>query len=518
MHDAYGHPNPCWTGTRTPLLRSIRNWFEEDITSSSKLVYWLNGVAGTGKTTIAQSVAEACAGKEQLLASFFFTRKDLARRDASSVIPTLAYQFALWSGGRYASQICDAIAEMPDIRHKTVELQATRLLPVLDPPHPRPVLLIVLDALDECDQTNGREGGDLIPILTRWLTPSLRIKLLITSRTERSIVHMFNRSDLGGSTTTVALHQDIEDHVVGGDIEKFLTGSFIKLATDRSIPMPFPLEHELRELISRSGRLFIYAATILRWVSDADDDPGLRVQQVLAQDSGGNAYQHQELDAIYSHIIQKASVTSGDPIHHIQGLHDLLSTIVILHEEQRKQSVAALSGSGLVTDTLLSRLSAVLFIDPEDFVRLAHHSFSDFLLSSSRCTDDLIRIDVYESHQRLSLHCLQIMNATLVENLCKLPHPALPNMEILDLDEMLASHISAELSYACRFWLLHLMQSKHLNVVTAELLATFCQSHLFHWLEALSLLGHLLVARQHLPLLISWLRVRYLPVLAILSS
>jgi hypothetical protein len=62
------------------------------------------------------------------------------------------------------------------------------------------------------------------------------------------------------------------------------------------------------------------------------------------------------------------------------------------------------------------------------------------------------------------------------------------------------------------------MQSKHLNVVTAELLATFCQSHLFHWLEALSLLGHLLVARQHLPLLISWLRVRYLLVLAILLS
>jgi transcriptional regulator with PAS, ATPase and Fis domain len=44
----------CLRGTRVEVLRDIENWSRM---SNAKCLFWLNGMAGTGKSTISQTIA-----------------------------------------------------------------------------------------------------------------------------------------------------------------------------------------------------------------------------------------------------------------------------------------------------------------------------------------------------------------------------------------------------------------------------------------------------------------------------
>ncbi|KAG8942412.1 hypothetical protein FRC03_003249, partial [Tulasnella sp. 419] len=66
----------CFQGTRSDLLDKIFEWADDP---KAKPIYWLCGLAGTGKSTIAQTVSEGFHERGMLGASFFFSR-DVAER------------------------------------------------------------------------------------------------------------------------------------------------------------------------------------------------------------------------------------------------------------------------------------------------------------------------------------------------------------------------------------------------------------------------------------------------------
>ena len=55
-------------------------------------MYWLNGIAGTGKSAIAKSVAYICKQDGHLGGTFFFLRNDVDHGHAKRFFPTLAVQ------------------------------------------------------------------------------------------------------------------------------------------------------------------------------------------------------------------------------------------------------------------------------------------------------------------------------------------------------------------------------------------------------------------------------------------
>ncbi|KAM5494468.1 hypothetical protein MaudMau93_000484, partial [Microsporum audouinii] len=70
--DYYGnHHTECLPGTRIELLREVEEWAKS---ARAKCIFWLNGMAGTGKSTISQTVARRLKEKKLLGASFFFKR------------------------------------------------------------------------------------------------------------------------------------------------------------------------------------------------------------------------------------------------------------------------------------------------------------------------------------------------------------------------------------------------------------------------------------------------------------
>jgi hypothetical protein len=56
--------------------------------------FWLNGLAGTGKSTIAQTFAETSFADGKLGASFFCSRDFEDRSNLQAIFPTLAFQLA----------------------------------------------------------------------------------------------------------------------------------------------------------------------------------------------------------------------------------------------------------------------------------------------------------------------------------------------------------------------------------------------------------------------------------------
>lgn len=63
-----GNRQSCLGGTRTDLLLELEGWLEDE---QSQCMFWLNGLAGTGKSTIAQTFAEITFTEGKLGASFF---------------------------------------------------------------------------------------------------------------------------------------------------------------------------------------------------------------------------------------------------------------------------------------------------------------------------------------------------------------------------------------------------------------------------------------------------------------
>lgn len=63
------HEVVCLPGTRTQLLRQITEWATSP---QEKCIFWLNGMAGTGKSTISRTVAKSFSQTKSLGASFFF--------------------------------------------------------------------------------------------------------------------------------------------------------------------------------------------------------------------------------------------------------------------------------------------------------------------------------------------------------------------------------------------------------------------------------------------------------------
>src|SRR5258707_7041434 len=182
-------PDRCFKGTRTAILKNIRDWLDQPISESGspiEPIYWINGIAGIGKSTIARTVAEDEGRRKCLGASFFFSRQEKDLSDAKLFIPTIAHQLAQ-SYPEVRSDVIQVLQKDPDIVNKSsaTQLQQLILNPLRNITSPKPVLLVV-DALDECDNSVDA-AAKLFDIIVARCTEVPALRLLVTSRPETYI-------------------------------------------------------------------------------------------------------------------------------------------------------------------------------------------------------------------------------------------------------------------------------------------------------------------------------------------
>jgi hypothetical protein len=513
FHDRAGAPAPCLEGTRVQLLEDVAKWMAE---TNEKTVFWLTGVAGTGKTTVAKSIADMANKDKYLVVTFFFSHTSADRRDHTKVIPTLAYQLA--RDARLRPHIVAAINSDQDIATASTAVQVKKLLlDGLGSPSSlhEDRVLIVLDALDECQKdSNHINGGDLIPILLSSLKDIPFAKVLLTSRPEPSIERMFKRKDLQGATFTLALHRDIEKGMVRADIARYLDHELSKLRDAIPDSPVFPTEADMRLLVERTDTLFIYARTVVEYVSDPVGRPDRRLAALVQAQPEQSGQRYGRLDELYSYILKEAS---GPSTHSDSVDVDLRSTLVALVLVQQPLTADGLGViAGVDQDAChecLRRISALLDYqhDTDEPVRLMHLSFPDFLSDPRRCSAlPGYVVDVANDHLRIVEHCLKLMNYSLRYDICRVRDPSLLNSEVVDLEGRLVKYVSESLRYACRFWVVHWLEHIRTAGVQSRIptgLETFCSQHLLHWIEVLSLTGDLDAVQRSMPELMSVMKV-----------
>ncbi|KAF5367346.1 hypothetical protein D9615_010265 [Tricholomella constricta] len=144
----------CLSGTRAKLLSEILSWAQSD---SSPAMFWLSGAAGTGKSSVAGSVAELLKSKN-ILYAFVSFRRDIAVDDTPShLLGSIAYQIAFFHED-VRQNVLSAIRDKPLNIYMLLQ-QARELVvqPLLNSVA-LPRVVIVIDALDECAADSGKNG------------------------------------------------------------------------------------------------------------------------------------------------------------------------------------------------------------------------------------------------------------------------------------------------------------------------------------------------------------------------
>ena len=484
------------------LLNIIHGWRKSKDLDS--LVFWLNGLAGQGKSTVARTVAEAADKSGELGGSFCFSRReDRFLRTASRVIPTLVFQLALRNPSFCAAvlKLLDGMmwAELPLLA------QARKLgLALQSYTAPFPPPLIVLDALDEC------ESSEAVSLLSVLLGSSLQrtsgtrapLKVLITSRPEAELTPIFEEY----------CPEEYRMHEMGGDvvddIRRYLEGALYRVRKDLHLPNPdqrwFSDQH-LDILVERAGSLFIYAATVVRFIRTNPPGPKSQLDTLITQKSS-TASPYAVLDAVYLEIVKRfLSDSSSGPKTVARYYTEVVGSMLFLRDLLTIRAIAELMV--LDTDDVITTIRPLHSIitqssDIEASTSFYHASFYDFV-TSDRCVEPVLRFSQEEREAYLAKCCLLSMTRNLRENMAAIQDPTTDAVLVPGL----ISRIPEEIAYATRFWGSHLRGATRIEdrAGLTEALSTFIGLPLLYWVEVCGVLGSVGLAVQCLKDVLQWM-------------
>ena len=455
-------------------------------------IFWINGSAGTGKTTIAFTVADACKRSNVLGASFFCSRDDTECSNPRLIFTTIAHQLGMYNS-LFRDQVAEVLRSHPDIGSADLSFQLEELIvnPLCALGNSFPPCLIILDALDECKETG--ITSLILSSLSQHVDKISPLCFLVTSRPENHITTAFKSNPLDSVTQKLILHE-VQLDIVQNDIQNYLSSrlALTRLAYD-GLGETWPSQEDLQVLAQLSCGLFIFAATSVRFIEDPNySNPAGQLATLLINQSGPinppSPYHH--LDQLYSQVLDKAFPNISIVLS--QQLKKVLGTIVFLQDPLGLSAVASLLGlESNVIHNILSHLQSIVLTPRDDIqdIRLLHPSFADFITDLTRCKTPKLCVYSRTQHTSLACACLEAMTK-LQKNICGIKDPLLPNKKVNDLSEQIKSKIPQHLQYACQHWAWHLSN----GVVTGnilKLLKEFCFKQLLYWVEVCSLVGSL---------------------------
>ena len=310
----------CQPDTRERVIAQIMEW-AENRDDQSRPICWLHGPAGTGKSSIAHTIADTYTKKHWLVLNFFFFRA--SRPDRTSLakfFTTLAYQLAaseaLPSAQQFISQV---IQKDPRVLTANFETQLQKLIcsPILVDTPSKPHIIIIIDGLDECESHDHQT--QLVKLLAES-SPSLSpyARILVTSRPEEQIIHEFHVPDSAAQVSTLLVALDDFDAL--DDIWKVCHRGFAEIATkwgrEHYIPKDWPSDKDIKQVVQKSQGIFIYITTLLKFVGERGDLPQNKLQEALTTNAVG-------LDSIYLQVLASAPG---------KNRHLVISAIVLLQE------------------------------------------------------------------------------------------------------------------------------------------------------------------------------------------
>ena len=483
------------------MLNEIESW-ANDFNQSP--VFWLNGLAGTGKSTIAQTVSERMFADGQLGASFFCSRDFEDRSNLHFIFPTIAFQLA-YRFPKFRSVLVPLLRLDPDVVHESLYGQMEKL--IIEPLESADVsTVIVIDALDECKDEE--PSSAILSVLARFVERIPMVKFFITGRPEPRIKTGFRLPILVESTTVFALH-DLDPPLINSDIRLFLKHELSELAQRHQL-QEWPSDQHIDLLCSRAAGLFVYAAATVKFLGSDAHLPEHRLDVIVklpeCTTPEGKTWLNPNttLDSLYTSILQMA-FDKKDPVY--SRVRSTLGAVVLVVNPLPPFAIAKLVGLDPREVELFLKLVQSLLATSEDInqpVKSFHKSFPDFITDPSRCTDTNFYISPRNLHLELVTSCLKIMNDELEQNLLSLPDYAL-NSEVKDLETRIDDRINVALRYACLSWHNHLTATEECVTEVVSHLRAFLEQKFLAWLEVVSVMKAMGGAVAGLERLMAWL-------------
>ena len=259
-----------------------------------------------------------------------------------------------------------------------------------------------------------------------------------------------------------------------------------------------PLESDMTHLAEQADNLFIYAATVLRFIgNDAISDPRGQLALILGGGRAPNDNPYIAIDRLYLQVLQTAVLQtavsqSSESTKRVEGwVCRIIRTIMSIREPLPVTALGIIAGIPLQrTQRVLKLLHSVIreSVSPNNTLRICHPSFIDFITNKKRCADSRFLIDVPSREISLAQWCLELMVGYLGRNMAGMEDEAMRNIDVVNLEGRVKEALHNELRYACLHWASHMMATEHADEACLSMLNRFTCGSLLNWMEAMSLL------------------------------
>jgi len=386
----------CLPGTRREVLKKIETWAKAG--SEGTNILWLHGPAGAGKSAIAQTVAETCAGQDELAASFFFARSVASRNTLNHLFPTIAAQIA-FSAPEKRRRLDKILKNDPCIAERasgSVDLVAA-LFKKGSSLVPSSPFLVVIDGLDEC-QGHDDQCRILAQVAHMVTAHHLPLRFLIVSRPEAHLCEAFEEQDLANIAEMLSLYGDSEG---SGDVSAYLQSEFSRIYSSKRhrdvmefIPGPWPSKDVIAGFVGKSGGYFIYASTVIKFIDDENFSPIERLDQILTGSNSAvpppDSAPFAELGKLYLQILSSCPTSKLPMLKRILGYLIFPSVMDISVSMDTLNIEALLRLPRGQVKLMLRGLRSLVSLgeSPWDLsIGLIHASFGDFLHDKERSHD-----------------------------------------------------------------------------------------------------------------------------------
>ena len=343
--------------------------------------------------------------------------------------------------------------------------------------------VIVIDALDECgglrhDSLAKDDYEDLLRTLKRWVQADhlKKFKLVITSRPEDAITKMFPDSVSTHVNIPSGSEVKLEDSA-SDDICAFLKSRLVTMGME-----PAWIARALDYLVPRATGIFIWATTAAEFLQV---NPQERFFMLQSKDDGRSL---KSLYSLYSAVV-KTSFGRDLEEEEIKAITSVMGAMIFAKEPLNDDALIVLPGVKSRNMLRFIRRGLVSVIDEGPILHFHHHSFIEFLLSSSFSQDfpEFAVVQDRDRHERqLAVLCLNTMASSALHfNVCGLETSDIRNRDIPAANK---SAISPLLSYSCRFWADHLVCTP-CEQTLMEVVQFVMYDKLLFWMEVMSISG-----------------------------
>ena len=497
-----GNLQGCLEGTGKHVLLHLERWLKDE---QDHRIFWLNTLAGTGKSTIAQTFSEISFVDGELGASFFCSGDFEDRSHLQAVFPALAVQLA-HRYPQFQEQLLLALRDNPGVGRGSLCSQMEKI--IVEPLKATRIrTLIIVDALDECKGTEPTSA--FLSVLSCYVGEIPQAKFFITSRPASRVHSGFQLKSFSPIAKVLRLY-DFERSLVDNDIKLFFRTRLTDVAKTRGDPTEdWPSSFDIDILCKKAAGLFVYASTAVKFVASEHHTTTQSLSLVASlpcpvqkRGRGKTLFpqstieeRESSIDDLYTQVLEQAFHNARADNKGIYGrLKSVVAAVSLIFNPLPMNALSNLLGEFDIPAILRPFHSLLLIpnngVDP---ILAFHKSFPDFLTDPGRCKDERFFIDPSVYHREILLSCLDLMKGRLKKDICNLgDYASLDNVE--DLPIRRKWQIGDALEYACRFWANHLVKVPSSGVGVEEVhkeIGEFFETRLLSWTEVLIVMGNL---------------------------